>query len=112
MTVLTNCPLFCCKSILRVGEGVSGGNLVFICDYGHCFIVYSVNTFTVYDNMIPRTLQSEIEGKLFKGKAIIVLGARQTGKTTLLKKIADLHDPYTFLNCDEPIVREREFLLR
>jgi len=57
--------------------------------------------------MITRTLQSEIEGKLFKGKAIIVLGARQTGKTTLLKNIADQHDPYTFMNCDEPIVRER-----
>lgn len=57
--------------------------------------------------MIKRTLESEIEGKLFKGKAIIVLGARQTGKTTLLKHIVDQQGPYTFLNCDEPIVRER-----
>jgi len=57
--------------------------------------------------MIRRTLQSEIEEKLFKGKAIIVLGARQTGKTTLLKNIAEQLAPYTLLNCDEPIVRER-----
>ena len=57
--------------------------------------------------MITRTLQKEIENKLYQGKAIIVLGARQTGKTTLLRTIADPLKPYTFLNCDEPIVRER-----
>jgi uncharacterized protein len=57
--------------------------------------------------MINRTLQNEIENKLSQGKAIIVLGARQTGKTTLLTFIADKNKPYTFLNCDEPIVRER-----
>lgn len=57
--------------------------------------------------MIPRILQSEIESRLFKGKAIIVLGSRQTGKTTLLRHIAKKHTPYTFLNCDEPGVRER-----
>jgi len=57
--------------------------------------------------MIYRTLQKEIENKLYQGKAVIVLGARQTGKTTLLKYIADQYKPYTFLNCDEPIVRER-----
>ncbi len=57
--------------------------------------------------MITRTLQQEIENKLNQGKAVIVLGARQTGKTTLLKYIADKYKPYTFLNCDEPIVRER-----
>jgi len=57
--------------------------------------------------MILRALQTEIENKLYHGKAVIVLGARQTGKTTLLKHIADQYKPYTFLNCDEPIVRER-----
>jgi uncharacterized protein len=57
--------------------------------------------------MIHRTLQSVVESRLYKGKAIIVLGSRQTGKTTLLRHIAEKHKPYTFLNCDEPVVRER-----
>ena len=33
--------------------------------------------------MIVRTLQQRIEGHLFKGKAIVVIGARQVGKSTL-----------------------------
>lgn len=37
--------------------------------------------------MIKRILEKEIDNKLFKGKAIIVLGARQVGKTTLFRKI-------------------------
>ncbi|MEX1130385.1 MAG: ATP-binding protein [Candidatus Woykebacteria bacterium] len=57
--------------------------------------------------MIERTVQAEIKARLFKGKAIIVLGSRQTGKTTLLRDIAEKHKPYLLLNCDEAIVRER-----
>ncbi len=37
--------------------------------------------------MITRILEKELKNKLFKNKAIIILGARQTGKTTLLKKV-------------------------
>ena len=33
--------------------------------------------------MITRFLQKSIEEKMFKGKVITLLGARQTGKTTL-----------------------------
>jgi hypothetical protein len=40
--------------------------------------------------MIKRKLESVIMNRLFKGKAIILLGPRQTGKTTLLKGIAGL----------------------
>lgn len=36
--------------------------------------------------MIKRILEKEIDNKLFKGKAIIILGARQVGKTSLLRK--------------------------
>lgn len=36
--------------------------------------------------MIPRILSKEIDKRLFSGKAIIVLGARQVGKTSLLKE--------------------------
>ncbi|MCK9303830.1 MAG: ATP-binding protein [Bacteroidales bacterium] len=57
--------------------------------------------------MIERELQSVIEKKLFKGKAIIITGARQVGKTTLLKQFSEKFDiPVQTLNCDEPEVRE------
>lgn len=34
--------------------------------------------------MIKRHLEKTIKANLYKGKAIIILGARQVGKTTLL----------------------------
>jgi predicted AAA+ superfamily ATPase len=37
--------------------------------------------------MCPRTLFSEIQKHLSRGKSILLLGARQTGKTTLLSQI-------------------------
>jgi len=37
--------------------------------------------------MIERILYKKIKTRLFKGKAIIILGPRRVGKTTLLKKI-------------------------
>ena len=43
-------------------------------------------------------LETEIEKKLFTGKAILLMGARQTGKTTLLKKIVQDH---IIRRCDE-----------
>jgi len=39
--------------------------------------------------MIQREIQSVIEQKLFRGKAIILTGPRQVGKTTLSKSIAE-----------------------
>ena len=57
--------------------------------------------------MITRTLQQRIEGNLFKGKAVIVIGARQVGKSTLFRQITEkLEEPVLMLNCDEPEVRE------
>ena len=53
--------------------------------------------------MYTRDLQSIIQERCFQGKAIILLGARQVGKTTLLKKI--IHEQQVdalYLNCDEP----------
>lgn len=53
--------------------------------------------------MLLRDLQSVIEGNLFKRKIIILLGARQVGKTTLINQIAGKLELSTlFLNCDEP----------
>lgn len=54
--------------------------------------------------MIRRTLFETIEQKLFKGKAIILLGPRQVGKTTLIRSLMK-DKPHLFLNGDDPAVR-------
>ncbi|MCX6250077.1 MAG: AAA family ATPase [Bacteroidetes bacterium] len=56
--------------------------------------------------MIKRSLTKIIQDRMFDGKAIIILGARQTGKTTLVREF--LNEPggrSLYLNCDEPAVR-------
>jgi predicted AAA+ superfamily ATPase len=55
--------------------------------------------------MYARTLQTEIEKRIGSGKAIIVTGPRQVGKTTLMKTIFG-SSPYLFLNGDDPSTRE------
>ncbi|TFH47656.1 MAG: ATP-binding protein [Bacteroidia bacterium] len=57
--------------------------------------------------MIERELEHLIRSKINKGKAIILLGPRQTGKTTLMLKIVGETGEYLFLNCDDPVVREQ-----
>lgn len=52
--------------------------------------------------MIERLAEKLITEKINSGKAIILLGARQTGKTTLLKKISDNLPDVLWLNADEP----------
>ncbi len=54
--------------------------------------------------MYPRTLESLVLQKLNKGKAIIIVGARQVGKTTLIKKVLENKD-YLFLDGDDPTIR-------
>ena len=57
--------------------------------------------------MIQRQLQATIKDRLFKGKAIILIGARQVGKSTLFSQIASTcNEPILNLNCDEPEVKE------
>jgi len=56
--------------------------------------------------MIRREIQDSIESKLFKGKLIIIYGARRVGKTTLIKNIGEKFENRSFyLNCDEPDIR-------
>jgi uncharacterized protein len=56
--------------------------------------------------MIDRILEDIISQKLYKGKAIIITGPRQSGKTTLLKKLRDNIDiPVKWFNGDEADVR-------
>ena len=51
--------------------------------------------------MINRKIEKNIVENLFKGKAIIIYGARQVGKTTLVKKIADDYKGQSsYFNCD------------
>jgi len=55
--------------------------------------------------MIYRQLESNIKTKLNTGKAIILLGARQVGKTTLLKNLFQDKNDVLWLNADEEDVR-------
>ncbi len=54
--------------------------------------------------MFSRILENTIREKLNTGKAIVVVGARQVGKTTLIKKILSNKD-YLFLDADDPTIR-------
>lgn len=57
--------------------------------------------------MIRRILESQISGELFRGKAIILMGPRQTGKTTLIRSLSDsTNQPVKWLNGDESDVRD------
>ena len=51
--------------------------------------------------MIPRLLETTIRSKLNQSKAIILVGARQVGKTTLLKSLFQDRDDILWLNADE-----------
>ncbi len=54
--------------------------------------------------MYRRLLEESISAKIDRGKAIILVGTRQVGKTTLIKKILDGKN-YLFLDADDPTVR-------
>jgi predicted AAA+ superfamily ATPase len=57
--------------------------------------------------MIARDLFETLKNQLFKGKAIILLGPRQAGKTTLINAIKNsLTQSVLWLNGDEANVRE------
>lgn len=57
--------------------------------------------------MITRKLEKVIEQRMFKGKAILLIGARQVGKSTLFRQITEKHtEPLLSLNCDDPEVKE------
>jgi predicted AAA+ superfamily ATPase len=56
--------------------------------------------------MIERSLEKIIQSKLKTGKAIILMGARQVGKTTLLKKLFEDDRDVLWLNGDEKDVQD------
>lgn len=57
---------------------------------------------------IPRLIEPIIQKNLFKGDAIIIYGARQVGKTTLVNKILEKNSEFDsrYLNCDEGDIRK------
>ena len=57
--------------------------------------------------LVERKIHDEVERWFFKNKAIVIYGARQVGKTTLVKQLVKRRDePSIYLNCDEPDIRE------
>ncbi|MBN2659141.1 MAG: ATP-binding protein [Spirochaetales bacterium] len=54
--------------------------------------------------MYERFLESEVKSKIGKGKAIILIGPRQVGKTTLINKILENRN-HLFLDADDPSIR-------
>lgn len=57
--------------------------------------------------MFTRSLQSVIKNRLHQKKAIILIGARQVGKSTLFDNIVkQIQLPTLTLNCDEPEARQ------
>lgn len=56
---------------------------------------------------IRRKLQDTIKARMFAGKAIVVIGARQVGKSTLFRMLLKGRtEPVLMLNCDEPEVKD------
>jgi len=56
--------------------------------------------------IVPRAIQPAIEKALFKGKVLVLYGARQVGKTTLIRAIqARFPTDSVYLSCDEPDIR-------
>lgn len=55
--------------------------------------------------MISRKITERIKPRIGSGKAIIVLGPRQVGKTTLIREMLEGED-YLFYNGDDPQVRQ------
>lgn len=57
--------------------------------------------------MIKRSLLDRIKSRIDYKKVILILGARQVGKTSLIKTVAEESgSPYMYFNADEPLVRE------
>lgn len=55
--------------------------------------------------MINRTISNKLTERIGSGKAIILTGARQVGKTTILKQLFKDKDNVLWLNADEQDVR-------
>lgn len=58
-------------------------------------------------SIFKRTVEKQLKESLFQGKVIILYGARQVGKTTLVKKIlGEYGEKGRYLNCENLSVQE------
>jgi uncharacterized protein len=58
-------------------------------------------------SMIKRVLHNAVEEVCFKGKAILLFGPRQSGKSTLVESLLkEMNRPWLYLNGDEADIRE------
>lgn len=63
--------------------------------------------FNTQKMLVSRIIATEIDRYLFQGKAIILFGPRQVGKTTILKRLLEeRREEVLLINCDEADVRE------
>ena len=58
-------------------------------------------------NFLARLIENQLKQYLFKQKALVIIGARQVGKTTMLKALSKSLGDSLWLNADELTVRER-----
>jgi predicted AAA+ superfamily ATPase len=56
--------------------------------------------------MIARTIKKKLLSNLFKGKTFVIIGARQVGKTTLIRDFLKGKE-FLFLDGDDPLVKEK-----
>lgn len=69
----------------------------------------NVFIYTIFMKQFIRTITPQIKEWLFKGKVIIVYGARRVGKTTLVRQLNDeFGTKLSYINCD--IIRNRDIL--
>jgi uncharacterized protein len=59
------------------------------------------------DKIIAREITNALKSDMFKGKVVILTGARQVGKTTLIKSLLSDFDSVLNLNADNPTDREK-----
>lgn len=55
--------------------------------------------------MVPRILHDVLQEQLFQGKALLLIGPRQVGKTTLVREVLRSRDDVLTLNGDDPDVQ-------
>src|SRR3989344_5428102 len=52
--------------------------------------------------IVERTIAGQLNAEFYKGKIAISYGARQVGKTTLVRELQKAYPDSVYLNCDEP----------
>ncbi len=65
-------------------------------------IIFATFVSNILEEMIARILEEKLKNRIDFKKAIIILGPRQVGKTTLIKNLANnINEKYTYFNGDE-----------